>query len=79
MGVPTTDPNTMTKRLPFTEASLARAIRGVKRAGDFVVGVRPDGTLVVSNKAPSIVPEDDERSKPAKRLGDYFNGGQGET
>jgi len=41
----------MTKKpIPFTEASLARAIRGVKRAGQFVVGVKPDGTLIVDEK-----------------------------
>jgi hypothetical protein len=40
----------MTKKIPFTEASLARAIKGVERAGLFVVGVKPDGTLIVSNR-----------------------------
>jgi hypothetical protein len=40
----------MTKALPFTEASLARAIKGVERAGRFVIGVRPDGTLIVGHK-----------------------------
>lgn len=40
----------MSKRLPFTEFSLARAIRGIQRAGLFVVGVKPDGTLIVSDK-----------------------------
>jgi hypothetical protein len=40
----------MTSRLPFTEASIARAIRGVERAGRFVIGVRPDGTLLVADK-----------------------------
>jgi hypothetical protein len=40
----------MTRALPFTAASLARAIKGVERAGRFVVGVRPDGTLIVGDK-----------------------------
>jgi hypothetical protein len=40
----------MTKALPFTEASLARAIRGVERAGLHALGVRPDGTLIVGDK-----------------------------
>jgi hypothetical protein len=39
----------MTRALPFTAASLARAIKGVERAGRFVVGVRPDGTLIVGD------------------------------
>ena len=40
----------MTSPLPFTEASVARAIKGVKRSGHFVVGVKPDGTLIVAEK-----------------------------
>ena len=40
----------MTRALPFTAASLARAIKGVEKAGRFVVGVKPDGTLVVTDK-----------------------------
>lgn len=51
----------MTKALPFTEASLARAIKGVERAGGFVVGVRPDGTLLIAQK-----PLDIETLIPAK-------------
>lgn len=39
-----------TKALPFTEASIARQIRGVEKAGRHVVGVKPDGTLIVSDK-----------------------------
>jgi hypothetical protein len=46
----------MTKPLPFTEASLARAIRGVERAGRFVVGVKSDGTLLVSLKPLDTLP-----------------------
>lgn len=50
----------MSRPLPFTEASLARAIKGVERAGRFVVGVKPDGTLIVGNSPidiASLVPE----------------------
>ena len=50
----------MTKAFPFTEASLARAIRGVERAGRFVIGVKPDGSLIVGDKqinSSSFVPE----------------------
>jgi hypothetical protein len=49
----------MTRALPFTSASLARAIKGVERAGRFVIGVKPDGTLIVGDKpidSASIVP-----------------------
>jgi hypothetical protein len=40
----------MTKPMPFTAASLARAIRGVELAGRFVIGVKTDGTLIVGDK-----------------------------
>ncbi|MET4187672.1 hypothetical protein ABIB86_000379 [Bradyrhizobium sp. JR1.7] len=40
----------MSKALPFTEMSLARAIKGVERAGSFVVGMKPDGTLLIGKK-----------------------------
>lgn len=55
----------MTKALPFTEVSLARAIRGVERAGLFVIGVRPDGTLIVGDKpidTASLVPSDGQNA-----------------
>ena len=51
----------MTRALPFTAASLARAIRGVEAAGRFVVGVKADGTLIVADKPvdiTSLVPQD---------------------
>ena len=54
-------PDPMTRALPFTEASLARAIKGVERAGRFVVGVKPDGTLIVGDRpinTASLVPMD---------------------
>jgi hypothetical protein len=41
----------VTKPLPFTVASIARIIKGVEAAGRFVVGVRPDGTLIVGDKS----------------------------
>jgi hypothetical protein len=50
----------MTKALPFTANGLARAIKGVELAGRFVVGVRPDGTLIVGDKpvdTTSLVPQ----------------------
>jgi len=39
--------------------SLARAIKGVEKAGRFVIGVRADGTLIVGDKpidSASMVP-----------------------
>src|SRR4051794_25083513 len=54
----------MTRAIPFTAASLARAIKGVERAGRFVIGVRPDGTLIVGEKpveTPSLAPAIEEQ------------------
>jgi hypothetical protein len=76
----------MTKALLFTEASLARAIRGVERAGLHVVGVKTDGTLIVAEKPidlASLVPTDEPESPapaPApRRFGEKLHGGQGEA
>lgn len=73
----------MSRVIPFTVASLARAIKGVELAGRFVIGVMPDGTLIVGDKAvetTSLVPADAELSPPPKRrLGEKINGGQGAT
>jgi hypothetical protein len=75
----------MTRALPFTIASLARAIKGVEQAGRFVWGVKPDGTLIVGDKpldAASIVPAEEQTSPTAvetRRMGDYFNGGSSEA
>jgi hypothetical protein len=49
----------MTRTIPFTAASLARAIKGVELAGRFVIGVMPDGTLIIGDKlveTTSLVP-----------------------
>ena len=72
----------MTRALPFTEHSLVRAIKGVEKAGRFVWGVKPDGTLIVGDKpldAASIVPIDTQPSVETRRMAEYFNGGAGET
>jgi hypothetical protein len=37
----------MTRSLPFTQASLRRAIEAARKAGLSVTGIRPDGTLIV--------------------------------
>lgn len=39
----------MTKALPFTAASLARAIKGAELAGKRVAGVGPDGSLILGD------------------------------
>jgi hypothetical protein len=72
----------MTRALPFTAASLARAIKGVRQAGHHVVGVRPsDGLLIIADKPldlTSFVPAEAQSSPPStRRFGERFNGGQG--
>lgn len=37
----------MTKPIPFTQAQIRRAIAAAKKAGLQVVGIRPDGTIIV--------------------------------
>jgi len=74
----------MSRALPFTEASLARAIRGVERAGRFVVGVMPNGMLIVADKpidAASLVPEIAQPFPPPPKASmvEYFNGGAREA
>lgn len=59
----------MTRALPFTEASLARAIKGVERAGRFVIGVKADGTLIVGDKpinSASMVPAEGQNEPASK-------------
>lgn len=64
----------MTKPIPFTAASLARTIRGIEQAGKFAVGVKPDGTVIVSDKpvdVTSLLSIELEQSPPSgPRFGD---------
>lgn len=73
----------MTKPLPFTSAGIARLVRGIEAAGRFVIGIKPDGTLIVGDKlveTASLVPVEPQPSPaPESRMGAYFNGGQGEA
>lgn len=53
----------MTKPLPFTKASLKRAIHAAQEAGLRVTGIRPDGTIEVAGghvpQHPPYPPADD--------------------
>jgi hypothetical protein len=72
----------MTSRIPFTAAAVARAIKGAVQAGLFVVGVRPDGTVIVADKpfdTASLVPEIEQPSPPVPKSWRERLGGQGET
>jgi hypothetical protein len=76
----------MSKPLPYTQASIARRIQGVRKAGLHALGVTSDGTILIGDRPldassltavveqPSPVIEADTR-----RMGDYFDGGSSET
>lgn len=69
----------MTKALPFTALGLARAIKGVELAGRSVLGVRPDGTLIVGDKpidSASLLPQlEQDTPAPKRRIGERIHGG----
>lgn len=45
----------MTTKLPFTYGGLRRAIKAARKSGLYVIGIRPDGTLLVSDRpAPEV-------------------------
>lgn len=49
----------VTKKLPFTAASVKRAIRAAQESGLPVLGIAPDGTLILdASLAPPTVPAD---------------------
>jgi hypothetical protein len=49
----------MTRAIPFTQASLRRAIKAARDAGLRVTGIRQDGTLIVGEmtESPEEQPE----------------------
>ena len=74
----------MTRALSYTEASIARIIKGVMKAGLHVVGVKPDGTLITADKPldpTSLALENEQKSSAAetRRMTDYFHGGSSEA
>ena len=58
----------VTKALPFTKASIVRRILAAKAAGLHVIGVKPDGTLIVADEpidvASFVPPYDDNTPDP---------------
>jgi hypothetical protein len=42
----------MTRVVPFTQASVRRAIAAAQKAGLEVTGIRPDGTILVTKISP---------------------------
>jgi hypothetical protein len=64
----------MTRPLPFTQASLKRAINAARKAGLRVTGIKPDGTLVVNDgdNSPGAVAGawDDRNTAEVSKWGD---------
>ena len=62
----------MTKPLPFTQASIRRAVRAARREGLHVLGIRPDGTVIVGDNpnigVPTLPP--DLNNAPASKWED---------
>ena len=51
----------MTRALPFTQAKVTRAISAARKAGLRVIGIRPDGTVLVQEADAPIVPAEAAR------------------
>jgi hypothetical protein len=68
---------------PLLGAKRTVLIKGIERAGRFVVGVKPDGTMIIGDKpvdTASFVPQDAQPSPPpVRRFGEKLNGGQSEA
>ncbi len=58
----------MTARLPFTKARVNRAIEAAREAGLRVIGIRPDGTVLVQEGDAPIVPigEQKQDARPSR-------------
>jgi hypothetical protein len=55
----------MTRAIPFTQASLRRAIKAAREAGLHVTGIRQDGTLIVGETTES--PEEQPKALEHER------------
>jgi hypothetical protein len=51
----------MSRAIPFTQAKVTRAIAAAQKAGLRVVGIRPDGTVLVQEGDAPIVPGDEQK------------------
>ena len=61
----------MTKPLPFTQAGLRRAIVAAQKAGLYVTGISPDGTVLTAQNPPVIVPvEPGDKDETATKWSD---------
>jgi hypothetical protein len=51
----------MTRAIPFTQAKVTRAIAAAQKAGLRVIGIKPDGTVLVQEGDAPIAPVDTSR------------------
>ena len=59
----------MTKPLPFTQASIRRAVKAARKEGLHVLGIRSDGTVIVGdnpNIGIPVAPSSTENAPPSK-------------
>ena len=54
----------MTRAIPFTQASLKRALNAAREAGVSVKEIRPDGTLVLGEPYNSQAPQKPVETEP---------------
>jgi hypothetical protein len=58
---------TMIKKAPCTEAHIRRLIKAARREGLHIIGIKPDGTIVVRDGEAPLAPDlDDTRAHDAK-------------
>ena len=56
----------MTRALPFTQASIRRAILAAQKAGLCVIGIKSDGTVLTGDNPAALVPAGSGRQDDAE-------------
>lgn len=56
----------MTDRLPFTEASIRRAVKAARKEGLHVLGIKPDGTVILGEQPISVAALVPDSAPPSK-------------
>jgi hypothetical protein len=64
----------VTKRLPFTELSLRRAISAAQKAGLTVMAIKPDGTIITARNVDKTDQGLDVETDADRRWGDGGDG-----
>ena len=60
----------MTRALPFTQASINRAVKAARKAGLRVTGISANGTVLVQEgDEPLVIPPGMEQTRPPSKWG----------